>query len=131
MVTLQFIPHSEIGMLESNKKIRKILSSVKQDKILLIEGGLHPTEESHLIQVTMEQIDRKFKGIEICSVDDFGRHTPFWDKVKNQIANMLIGKKGGLTIVGPANIVKEIKKDPSKIELLMFDSKKKKVKRRR
>ena len=32
---------------------------------------------------------------------------------------MLLGDKFGLSIIGPASLVKEIKKDPSKIELMM------------
>lgn len=123
-LTLQFIPHPEIGPLSVDKKIKKILRSVKQNKILLIEGALLPAEESELIRYTMESIDRKFKGIEICSITDDHKQLSLSEKLKNQLANFILGKKNGMTIIGPANIVKEIKKDPSKIELLTFDKKK-------
>ena len=39
---------------------------------------------------------------------------------------MLLGDRQGLTVIGPATIVKEIKKDPNKIELLTKEGKGKK-----
>jgi len=49
------------------------------------------------------------------------------------MVNMLLGDRQGFTIIGPATIVKEIKNDPDKIELMMQDStngsKSKKLKR--
>ncbi len=42
--------------------------------------------------------------------------------------NMLMGDRMGFTIIGPATIIKQIKKDPDKIELFTKDIKKKKKK---
>ena len=115
-LTLQFVPYSEIGNLESYDKIKKILKVVKENKIVLIEGKLRSDEEAMLIQKTMEQIDRKFKGIEIATIEGKDE-TNFIAVLKRTLARTLLGDKFGLTIVGPASIVKEIKKDPNKIEL--------------
>lgn len=122
MLTLQYIPHHEVEGLSIEDKIKKILKSVKDDKIILIDGKLSPIEESELIKATMEQIDKRFKGIEICSVDYLQRDIKFYDYMRKIIGNFLLNKKAGVTIVGPATIVKEIKKDPNKIELLTMDS---------
>ena len=46
--------------------------------------------------------------------------------LKEGIAKVLLGNRQGLTIIGPANVVKAIKKDPKKIELFTKESKKKK-----
>jgi len=43
--------------------------------------------------------------------------------------NLLLGDRNGITIIGPASIVKEIKKDPNKIELLTMPLRAKKKKR--
>ncbi len=118
MITLQYIPHSEFGHLDVNLKIRKILRSVKDDKIIVIEGRMRAEEETELIARTMEQIDRKFKGIEIATVNVKKRNEEAISVIKRAVANFLIGKNEGLTIVGPASIVKEIRRDPNKIELL-------------
>ena len=66
----------------------------------------------------MSSINRRFKGIEICSVGDYSKED--WvNKIKKSLAKMLLGvNASGMTIIGPASIVKEIKRDPDKIELL-------------
>jgi hypothetical protein len=50
--------------------------------------------------------------------------------LRENLASALLGNRQGLTIIGPANIVKEIKKDPKKIELLTQDAKSKSKKKR-
>ena len=122
MLTLQYIPHHEFAPLSMDEKLKRILKSVREDKIILIEGRLDHIEESELIKRTMQVITKSFKGIEIASIDyDF--KGDFFDKVKKDIAHFLLRKRSGLTIVGPATIVKEIRKDPSKIELLTLEKK--------
>ena len=125
MLTLQFIPHHEISGLDRSSKIQKILKSVREDKIILVEGRLAAHEESELIRKTMEVIDKKFKGIEICSVDYQPKNTLLFDKIRKGIANLILNKSSGMTIIGPATIVKEIKKDPNKIELLTMEKRRK------
>lgn len=124
-LTLQYIPYEEVGNLSVDEKLRKILKSVKENKIIFVEGRLNANEETLLIKKTMEMIDKKFKGIEICSIKPQKRRNNeiFGDKLRKMIANFLIGKNDGLTIVGPATIIKEIKRDPNKIELLTKDVK--------
>lgn len=122
MLTLQYIPNHEFASLTMDEKIRKILKGVKEDKIILIEGRLNPVEESELIKRTMQIISKSFKGIEIASMD-YQFKGDFVDRVKKDIAHFLLRKRSGLTIVGPATIIKEIRKDPSKIELLTMERK--------
>ena len=124
MLTLQYIPHHDFVNLELEDKLKRILKAVKDDKILLIEGRLDPLEESELIKRTMSEITKSFRGIEIASVDYDFKGLDNWEKFKKSVANMLLKKRSGLTIVGPASIVREIKKDPNRIELLTLDKKK-------
>src|SRR3989338_2315317 len=123
MLTLQYIPNNEIENLNSENKIRKLLSLVKEDKILLIEGRLTSSEEARLIESTMEQISKSFKGIEICTVyPQKKREVQFFDKLRKEVLNIL-GYRQGITIIGPASIIKDIKRDPTKIELLTRNNK--------
>ena len=46
MLTLQYIPNHDFVTLSMDEKLKKILKAVREDKILLIEGRLHPVEES-------------------------------------------------------------------------------------
>jgi hypothetical protein len=119
MVTIQFIPYSKIESLSAGERINKILREVKDGKIVLLEGRLRAEEEAALIRTTMEQINRKFKGIELAVVNPSVRTAEFGGKLKLALSKVLLGNRTGFTVVGPATIVKEIKKDPEKIELLM------------
>jgi hypothetical protein len=127
MITLQFIPYSEIENLESGKRLKKLLKLVKEDKIVLMEGRLKKEEEAELIKITMEEINNKFKGIELAVVYPEDEETAgFGKKAKKMFYNLMLGERRGFTVIGPATIVKEIKKDPNKIQLLTQESKKKK-----
>ena len=126
MLTLQYIPYHEFSVLDLDEKLKRIIKAVKDDKIILIEGRLEALEESELIKRTMQVISNKFKGIEIASIDYDLKNMVFIDKVKKNLANLLLRRRSGLTIVGPASIVKEIRKDPTKIELLTMEKKKSK-----
>ena len=117
MLTLQYIPYREIMNLDTEGKIKKILKSVKEDKIILIDGRLDPIEESELIQRTMESIDKRFKGIEIAGI--IPNNKLLIDKIRKEVARVILGRDEGLTIIGPATIVKEIKRNPNKIDLLL------------
>ena len=117
-ITLQFVPLHEISNLDSPNKIKKILKIVKTNKIALLEGRLKIEEQAMLIQKTMEQINTNFKGIEIATIEG-KEEKDLISIMKRQLAKILLGDKFGLTIVGPASVVKDIKKDPNKIELFM------------
>ena len=117
MVTIQFIPYSKIESLSAGERIQRILREAKTNKIILLEGRLRPEEEAMLIKTTMEQIDKKFKGIELAVVNPSLKDAG--GQVRAALASMLLGNRTGFTVIGPAAIVKEIKKDPEKIELLM------------
>jgi len=119
MLTIQFVPYNEIEPLSQDSKIRKLIGIAKENKIVVMEGRLKPVEETLLIQKTMESISRKFKGIEICTVyPNKDKKEDIAKSFKKKMAKLLIGDREGLTIIGPANIVKEIKRNPNKIELL-------------
>ena len=120
------MPYSEIEGLSSVGRIRKLLTVAKENKIVLLQGRLKKEEEAELIKATMEEINRDFKGIELAVIDPSAAETAGLRKVRNAIFGMLLGDRQGMTIIGPASVVKEIKKDPTKIELLTKESKAKK-----
>ncbi len=129
MVTLQFMPYTEIADLSSIGRIRKLLNIAKQNKIVLLQGRLKKDEEVELIKATMEEINKEFKGIELAVINPKQEDAGGIDKIKNDFMELLLGDRSGMTIIGPANVVKSIKKDPNKIELLTKESRKKKRKK--
>ena len=117
MVTFQFIPYNEIEHLTSAKSVNKLLHIVKENKIVIMEGRLKKEEEADLIEITMEEISPKFKGIELSVVYPDKSKQDSMQRIRGTFANLLLGDREGLTIIGPASVVKKIEKNPDKIEL--------------
>ena len=130
MLTLQFVPYSEINHLTSIGRIRKLLNLAKENKIVLLEGRLEKDEETELIKTTMEEINKDFKGIELAVVNTSSGDDPF-SKLKSSFVSALLGNKQGFTIIGPAKVIKNIKRDPNKLQILMKDANSKNFKKRR
>ena len=125
MVTFQFVPYHEIEDLGSARRVKKLIDIVKQNKIALLQGRLRKDEETDLISIAMEEIKGKFKGIELAVINPEERGTGGLRKLRSNFFNVVLGDRQGLTIVGPASIVKQIKKDPTKIELMTKEARKK------
>ncbi|PIZ51019.1 hypothetical protein COY27_05175 [Candidatus Woesearchaeota archaeon CG_4_10_14_0_2_um_filter_33_13] len=117
MVTFQFVPYSDIETLSSAKRITKLINIVKENKIVIMEGRLRREEEADLIEITMEEISPKFKGIEISVVYPDRNKQNLSQKMKGVFASVLLGDRQGMTIIGPASVVKKIEQNPDKIEL--------------
>ncbi len=119
-ISLSFIPYTEIDGLESSDRIKKLLDIVVENRILVLQGRLTPEEESRLIENTMVLVKhlRSFKGVELAVVNPNANKISFGKKIRSGLARALIGERDVLTIIGPASIVKSIKKDPKKIELM-------------
>ena len=118
---IQFLPYSEIKSLGSDQRLRKILGIVLGNNILIVQGRLKTEEETRLIGDTMAMIGhvKGFKGIELAVISGNGGGG-FLDNFKQKLVRGLSGGDlGAITIIGPATIVKEIKRNPKKIELLL------------
>ena len=118
---IQFLPNSEIRELGSSERIRKILGIILGNNILILQGRLLADEETRLIEDTMAMIGhvKNFRGIELAVISGNGQGG-FFSKMRKNLANALSGGDlGAITIIGPATVVKEIKKNPNKIELLL------------
>lgn len=123
MISFQYVSYREHSKLDTNRKLSRLLNIVKKNKIALMQGKLKPSEEAQLIERTMSQITKDFTGISFCTVypetnqNKNGRKLPA--KLKNSIYNMVLGNRDCLTIIGPATIISEIRKNPNKIDLLL------------
>ncbi len=119
-LTLHFVPYSEISGLNSVERIKKLLKIVLDNKVVILQGRLKPEEETRLIEDTMIMVGniKNFKGVELAVISQ-EEERGIVQKFKTGIAKALVGHKGELTIIGPATIVKEMKNDPKKLEVMM------------
>lgn len=110
---IEFVSATVLKDLESAKRIDYLLKVIRKGSIIVLEEKLSPEEERLLIEETMNIVDDRFTGIEISSLG--AAETSIW---KDRIIRLLGGKTGGLTVIGPAKMIKEIRNDRSKINLL-------------
>ena len=119
-LTLHFMPYDEISDLGSGERVRKLLKIILSDKIILLQGRLKPEEEVRLIEDTMALIGhvKGFKGVELAVLNPKKTNNTL-DQFKKGVASFLVGDRHSMTVIGPASMVKDIKRDPSKIELML------------
>ncbi|MEK6872959.1 MAG: DUF2073 domain-containing protein [Nanoarchaeota archaeon] len=118
--TLHFVPFSEVARLGGIERIKKLLKIILDNKVIVLQGRLRPEEETRLIEDTMIMIDniKGFKGIELAVISG-NNYKGFFDKIRFGLAKAISGQQDAITIIGPASIVKEMKKDPTKLEVMM------------
>jgi len=95
------------------QKLNYVLDAVRKgNKILVLEEPLTSQEESELIKMTMLHVDKGFTGIEVATLGNASID------ITTHLVRLLGGRPRGLTVVGPSRIIKEIKRDPNKLNLL-------------
>jgi hypothetical protein len=131
-IKIDFVSSVVLDKKTGKKKINFILSKVKDGSILVLDGVLRPEEEMELIKETMRRVDDGFPGIEVCSLKKqvkgwrqfFEKLAESKEKFSSFILSGLTGKpvktslKTGLTLIGPAKIIKNIKKNPESFSVL-------------
>lgn len=110
-VRIHLISRDRLDNMTVQEKIRFILDEVKQDRVLVLEEGLSPTEETKLIETTMIEIDPdSFVGIEFESQRG---------ERPGRLASLFLGRssdRASMTVVGPADKLRTVRKDGSTIE---------------
>ena len=119
-LSLQVIPYSEIEKLSISERVKKILALILSNKIVMVHGRLRAEEEARLIEDTMALVGhiKNFRGIELAVIEPDLRDKTMFVKMKYNLAKRLVGDSSALTVIGPSSVVKEIKRDPKKVELL-------------
>ena len=120
-MSLHLMPFSEVKDLSITERVKKLLKLVLGNKVVILQGRLRPEEEIRLIEDTMAMVDhiKNFKGIELAVIEPDVKNMGFAFKIRREIAKSLIGDTHAMTVLGPASIVKEIKKDPRKLEVYL------------
>ena len=116
-IQLDLISEARISQMASMEKVRYIIDEVRKGKILVLEKGLNPMEEAKLIEMTMSAIQPDvFTGIEMQSYPA-NQDGSLLGKIFKRQSNKR------LTVIGPANQLKTLKKDRNLISALVSASK--------
>jgi hypothetical protein len=106
---MDFLSSDALSTHTSMEKISMIVERVKGGNLVVIEGGLSPEEEAELIETTMREIDiENFMGIDIYTLE----------KDKKALFGISKKKAVGLTIIGPANIMKDVNKQSNFLSMI-------------
>lgn len=108
-ISVNLVSRQKLEQLTSQEKIKFILKEIQQGKVLVLEHGLTPFEQTELIERTMKEIkEDTFIGIEM---EGYGED-------KTTLFQRLFGiiKKPRMTVIGPADLIKTIRKDNNMIQ---------------
>ena len=111
---IKFLPYEKFR----REGFKKLFTDLKGNTIVLVDAKLNSDEEARLIKDTMEKVSTSFTGIEMSSLE-LEKNSSTLDKIKNTLIEGILGKKRGLTIIGPAKIVRRIEKNPEELLLHM------------
>jgi hypothetical protein len=128
---MDFISSTSLDTMTGEKKINFILNKVKDGSILVVNGVLTPDEEMDLIKETMRRVDDGFPGIEVCSLKKrmkgwkqfFESLSNGREKLSETLLSGITGQpvkaklKTGMTLIGPARLIKGIKKNPDSFSI--------------
>ncbi len=113
-IQMDLVSDDKMARMTPVEKVRFIIDEVKEGKILVLEKGLTPEEEAHLIEMTMTLIEPDdFSGIEMES---------YPSRVDTSILGKLFKKntiRTRLTVIGPADQLKTLKKGRDLISALV------------
>jgi len=115
-ISVNLVSKQKLEMFSSNDKLRFILDEVQKGKILVLEHGLTPIEQASLIENTMKEIkEDTFIGIEMEGYSD----------ERPSFIQRLLGvmKKPRMTVIGPAHLLKTIRKDNDMIQTMIIPGK--------
>ena len=108
-ISFNLVSRNKLEVLTSEEKLKFILKEVKNGKILVLEHGLTPIEQANLIERTMKEIEQDtFIGVEM---EGYGEDKPSFFQRLFGIQN-----KPRITLIGPANLLKMVKKDNNMIQ---------------
>ena len=112
-VQIDMISSGRMEEMTSMEKIHFILDGVRDGKVVILESGLSPDEESKLIEVTMSEISPDgFSGIEIESYPKEESATGILDRLLGADASKM-------TVIGPANQIETLHKDSELISAVV------------
>jgi hypothetical protein len=106
---MDFLSSDALKNRSSMEKIAMIVDKVKNGDLLVMEGGLTPSEEAELIETTMREIDvENFLGIDIYTLE----------KDQSTFFGLSKRKTVGITIIGPANVMKTVKRKSNFLSMI-------------
>jgi len=108
-ISFNLVSKNKLDNFTGEDKLKFIIKEVKKGNILVLEHGLTPVEQASLIEKTMKEIKQDtFIGVEM---EGYGEESPSFIKKILGLTN-----KPRMTLIGPADLLKMVKKDNDMIQ---------------
>ena len=114
---VQILSYDLLNRMSRRDRIAKILEIVKNKDVVMLEGRLDCEEESELITEALENVSGRFSGIEVAFLDS-RKSDGILESIRHTLLKVIAKNRIGITVIGPSKIIKEIKMDPNKLEIL-------------
>ena len=115
-ISFNLVSRSKLHTLSPSEKLKYIIKEVKQGRILVLEHGLTPSEQTELIEHTMKEINHDtFIGIEMGGYGE--DKVGFFKRVFGVVC------RPRMTVIGPAHLLKMVHKDNDLIETMIIPGK--------
>jgi hypothetical protein len=111
---IKFVPYEKF-----KKNGGRLLKDIQENTILLIDAKISSEEEAYVIEETMRKVSDRFSGVEMSSLEMGSKAANVLGMIRNALIERILGKKRGITIIGPAKVVRKIKKNPEDLLLYM------------
>ncbi len=115
-ISVNLVSRHKLDQFTSEEKLKFIMKEVKKGKILVLEQGLTPFEQTSLIEYTMKEIEHDtFIGVEM---EGYGEDKPtFIQKIFGMMS------RPRMTLIGPADLLKTVRKDSNMIQTKIIPGK--------
>lgn len=108
-ISFNLVSKNKLDTFSEDEKLKFIIKEVKKGNILVLEHGLTPIEQASLIEKTMKEIKQDtFIGVEM---EGYGEESISFIRKILGLTN-----KPRMTLIGPADLLKMVKKDNDMIQ---------------
>ena len=115
-ISFNLVSKNKLDNFSGDEKLKFIIKEVKKGNILVLEHGLTPIEQANLIEKTMKEIKQDtFIGVEM---EGYGEDNTSFIKKLLGLTN-----KPRMTLIGPADLLKMVKKDNDMIQTKIIPGK--------
>ena len=114
-IQINLVSNDTFERMSTAERLQFIINEVKQGKVLILEQGLTPTEQFELNKLTMSEIDHEsFIGVEMPGFSTEVKKPGILDRLFRR------RRTPRMMAVGPAKLMRIIKKEPSLIQTVIM-----------
>lgn len=121
-IRVDLMRKANLDDMASTEKVSYIIERIREGRVVILESGLKPNEQSLLVEDTMSKINQEdFTGIEIETYPSETETSKSSGLIGKAIDKTLgnDGPESHMTVIGPADRMETLHKDKDQIRTLL------------